>query len=474
MEKRNHLYVSRKNLLTWLMAVCMVGSAVARIALPGVKGTGEAQNVWSQIVLPVAATLLYALIVLLDGKERFYKTAIPIWMLGLYFGISVTRYPFQSIQWMVVGLYWVAVLFFCVLYTQITSGVVRHVWLLPLMFALPLGAMAYLHREVLMDGRWGTNLVLLPDALAFFGCLLQCLALRVHPVDEYHPTWGDRTDGRRVRSLPPMAQVSPYIMVTRNTSTNYFTDSFELSHIERYVRQKRREGYTNFGVMHVLLAAYVRALARYPGLNRFLSGQKVYTHGDDVQFCMTIKKEMSSDSPDTVIKVHLSPKDTAMDVYNKVNAEIEKVKNTPLDSNFDNTAHVLTLIPGVFLKFTVWLLRTLDYFGMLPQFLLEVSPFHGSVFFTSMGSLGIPPIYHHLYDFGNLPVFGSFGCKRRSLEVQEDGTVVQKKYIDFKFTMDERIVDGFYYAAFFKHYKRIILHPEVLDNPPEEVIRDID
>lgn len=474
MEKRNHLYVNRKNGLTWLMAVCMVGSAVARIALPGVKGTGEPQNVWSQILLPVAATLLYALIVLLDGKERFYKTAIPIWMLGLYFGISVTHYPFQSIQWIVVGLYWVAILFFCVLYTQITSGVVRHIWLLPLMFALPLGAMAYLHREVLTDGRPETDLVMLPDALAFFGCLLQCLALRVHPVDEYHPTWGDRTDGRRVRSLPPMAQVSPYIMVTRNTSTNYFTDSFELSHIERYVRQKRREGYTNFGVMHVLLAAYVRALARYPGLNRFLAGQKVYTHGDDVQFCMTIKKEMSSDSPDTVIKVHLSPKDTAMDVYNKVNVKIEEVKNTPLDSNFDNTAHVLTLIPGVFLKFTVWLLRTLDYFGMLPQFLLEVSPFHGSVFFTSMGSLGIPPIYHHLYDFGNLPVFGSFGCKRRSLEVQEDGTVVQKKYIDFKFCMDERIVDGFYYAAFFKHYKRIILHPEMLDNPPEEVVRDID
>ncbi len=474
MEKRNHLYVNRKNGLTWLMAVCMVGSAVARIALPGVKGTGEPQNVWSQILLPVAATLLYALIVLLDGKERFYKTAIPIWMLGLYFGISVTHYPFQSIQWIVVGLYWVAILFFCVLYTQITSGVVRHIWLLPLMFALPLGAMAYLHREVLTDGRPETDLVMLPDALAFFGCLLQCLALRVHPVDEYHPTWGDRTDGRRVRSLPPMAQVSPYIMVTRNTSTNYFTDSFELSHIERYVRQKRREGYTNFGVMHVLLAAYVRALARYPGLNRFLAGQKVYTHGDDIQFCMTIKKEMSSDSPDTVIKVHLSPKDTAMDVYNKVNVKIEEVKNTPLDSNFDNTAHVLTLIPGVFLKFTVWLLRTLDYFGMLPQFLLEVSPFHGSVFFTSMGSLGIPPIYHHLYDFGNLPVFGSFGCKRRSLEVQEDGTVVQKKYIDFKFCMDERIVDGFYYAAFFKHYKRIILHPEVLDNPPEEVVREID
>ena len=100
--------------------------------------------------------------------------------------------------------------------------------------------------------------------------------------------------------------------------------------------------------------------------------------------------------------------------------------------------------------------------------------FHGSLFFTSMGSLGIQPIYHHLYDFGNLPVFGAFGCKRRAMEVQEDGTVVQKKYIDVKFVLDERIVDGYYYAVFFKHYRSLLRHPEILDNPPEEIVRDID
>ena len=43
-----------------------------------------------------------------------------------------------------------------------------------------------------------------------------------------------------------------------------------------------------------------------------------------------------------------------------------------------------------------------------------------------------------------------------------------------KFALDERIVDGFYYAAFFKQYKRLMLHPEVLDRPPEEVLQDID
>lgn len=271
-----------------------------------------------------------------------------------------------------------------------------------------------------------------------------------------------------------MAQVSPYIMVTRNTSTNYFEESLEITHVDRYIRQKRREGLTSFGITHVLLACYVRALCRYPGLNRFLAGQKVYSRGNDIQYCMTIKKEMRADSPDTVIKVHLTPTDTAEDVYRKLQAAVDNVKSTPLDSNFDNTAGILTLIPGVFLKFVVWVLKTLDYFGMLPKFLLEVSPFHGSLFFTSMGSLGIPPIYHHLYDFGNLPVFGSFGMKRRATEVLEDGSVVQRKYVDVKFCLDERIVDGYYYAAFFKHYKRILQHPEILDHPPEEVLHDID
>jgi hypothetical protein len=105
---------------------------------------------------------------------------------------------------------------------------------------------------------------------------------------------------------------------------------------------------------------------------------------------------------------------------------------------------------------------------------VELSPFHGSLFFTSMGSLGIPPIYHHLYDFGNLPCFGAFGCKRRAVEVQEDGSVVQKKYIDVRFVLDERICDGYYYATFFKYFRRLLAHPEVLDNPPETVVADID
>ncbi len=472
MENNTRFYVSRKNVLTWLMALCMVCSAVTRIVFVGMKGTDDSLQVWSQIVLPVVATLLYAIIVLLTGKELFYKSAVSVWMIAIYYVFFFTGFNFGKFDMMISGLYVIAMLFMAVLYTQITCGKVPKTWLLIPVLAFPLAAQLYLEKHLLYS--LDTMKPLLPDILMIGGCIITVFAIRVHAVGEYHPTWGDRTDGRRIRTEPPMNQVSPYIMTTRNTSMNLFSESFEITNMERYIRQKRRDGLTSFGLMHVLLAAYCRSLCKYPGVNRFISGQKIYSHGNDIQFCMTIKKEMSSKSPETLIKVHLTPGDTAEDVYNKVNAAIEEVKNTPLDSGFDNLAHTLMLIPGIFLRFTVWLLKALDYYGLLPKFLLELSPFHGSVFFTSMGSLGIPPIYHHLYDFGNLPVFCSFGCKRRALEVQEDGSVVQRKYLDFNVTMDERTVDGFYYAAFFKTFKRILTHPEVLDTPPEEIVPDIE
>ena len=469
MENRISFYVSRKSVLTWLMTLCLVGSAVARVFIcSGMEGVG----VWSQIVLPIAAALLYALIVLLSGDEMFYKTAIPVWMAAVYSGIWINQ---NIANRMIVWLFWIALIFFASLYTDITSGHRKSgSFLLVPVVLVPLGFILYFYRMALLEGNLVTMLPFLPDVLMLVGVFFQIFALRIHADGAYHPTWGDRIDGRKVRTLAPMAQITAYFQWERNICSNLFEESFEITHIDRYIRQKRREGLTDFGITHVLLAAYVRGVARFPQLNRFINGQKVYSRGEDIQYCMVIKKEMTVDSPDTSIKVHLNPHDTSKEVYEKLNAAVESVKATKeLDSSLDSLIMLLNLIPSVVLKFTVWLLKLLDYFGLLPKFLLELSPFHGSLFFTSMGSLGIPPIYHHLYDFGNLPVFGAFGCKRKAVEVLEDGTIVPRKYIDCKFVLDERICDGYYYAAFFKYYRRLLRNPEILDQPPEEVVKDI-
>ena len=150
------------------------------------------------------------------------------------------------------------------------------------------------------------------------------------------------------------------------------------------------------------------------------------------------------------------------------------MKNAPQEnSDFDKTAGILALLPGPVYVIAVRLLELLDYWGLLPGFLLEVSPFHGSVFFTSMGSLGIPAILHHLYNFGNMPVFVAFGKKYRRTELNRDGTITTKKYVDMGFTLDERICDGFFYDSVLKYLKRIFNDPSRLDVPPETVVQDI-
>ncbi|MCQ2420967.1 MAG: hypothetical protein MJ118_07505 [Clostridia bacterium] len=470
MEKRISYYVSRKNLLIWLAALCMVGSAVIRIAFCG-KGA-ETKTVWFQIVLPVAACLIYVLILLLNGEERFYRTSVPVFMLAIYYGIKISS---GNLSIALDFAYWVAFLAIAWFYTSTVSGRVKSTLPLIALLGFGLAVILYTNRHQLRSGDWNTMAPLLPDILFVLGGWLVLPAMKIHLDGKYHPTWGDRSDGRKLRSLDPIQVVGNYIMPTRTGSSNFVRDSIEITNMERYIREKRKQGLTNFGITHVFLAAYVRAVAKYPAVNRFLSGQQVYSRDDDIQFCMVVKAEMATDGQESIAKLHLKPTDTAADIYRKLNEEVERIKNQPVGaSDFDKVAKLFSFIPGLLFKFTVWLLRVLDYFGLLPKFLLEVSPFHASIFFTSMGSLGIPPIVHHLYEFGNMPVFCAFGCKRHENEVQEDGTVVRRKYVDYTFNTDERICDGFYFATVLKYVKKLLAHPERLDDPPEEVIRDID
>lgn len=470
MKKRISYYVSRKNVFLWLAAAALVCSAAVRIAFVCGKGA-DASTMWFQIVLPVAASLIYTLILLCSGEERLYRTAVPVLLFAVYFGIRISGMPGASRRY--IFLCWIAYMAFAAVYAVIISGF-HGAWLLPLMHLAGLGVLLYDSRAALHAENIGVLYDNLPDLLVLFGGLVASLCVKVHLDSAYHPTWGDRSDGRKLRTLDPVQVVGNYVMPTRSGASNCIHETVEISAVERYIREKRRAGMPNFGITHVFLAAYVRCVAKYPALNRFLSGQQVYSRDNDIQFCMMVKEDMTTEAPESAMKLHLRPTDTVEDIYRKFNAEVDRIKDNSSASDFDKTAKALSLIPGVFFKFVIWVLKTMDYFGLLPRFLLEVSPFHGSIFFTSMGSLGIPPIVHHLYDFGNLPIFVAFGCKYRKNEVQLDGTVVQRKYIDYTVNTDERICDGFYFATTLKHMKKLLMHPERLDEPLEEVVRDID
>lgn len=467
-------YVSQKNGLTWVSAILLITSIVLRIAAVTFwKGEGVGcSTMWFAVILPSVALSIFVLQILTKASRHFYKTAIPIWLICLSAAIDYSANTAQQITFTL--LVWLMYLVFATVYTVVTAGATKRDWVLVPQFAAPLTYLLVRHWEVIRLFEVAAQPLRYARLFELLAGFLLVFAMRTFTDGAYHPTWGDRKDGRRIRTLEPISVIANYIMPNRNGASNFIRDSVDITELERYIRQKRASGLTEFGITDAFLAAYVRCVAKYPGANRFLAGQRVYSRDMDIQFCMVVKKEMTTTGSESIMKLHLTPYDTANDVYRKFHEAVDSIRNTPLDSNFDNTAKYLTFIPGVLLKLTIWLLKTLDYFGLLPKFLLEVSPFHASVFFTSMGSLGIPPVVHHLYDFGNMPVFCSFGAKRKVESVKEDGTIITKKFVDYTFNTDERTVDGFYYAELLRYFRRIIRNPEVLDKKPQEVNRDID
>lgn len=284
--------------------------------------------------------------------------------------------------------------------------------------------------------------------------------------------FGDRKDGRKLRSLHPIEALSPYIMISRNDAVTYISDKIDTSEVDRYVLAKRSSGLTHFGILHVFLAGYVRVVSQKPRINRFISGQKIFAR-NKIEVNMVVRKTLTEEEPETVIKVFFEPSDTAEDVYNRFEDAFTKAFEGD-ENDIDSAARVLNYIPGLVKKFAVWFLRTLDYFGIVPSSLLAVSPFHGSMFITSLGSLGIPPVYHHLYNIGNVPIFMAFGAKRYENHLDDQGQIVRKKYVDYTVVTDERICDGMYYAGVLKLFRAYLARPTVLDIPPLEIVRDIE
>ena len=257
--------------------------------------------------------------------------------------------------------------------------------------------------------------------------------------------WGDRREGRKLRTIDPIFKLMPYIMKKRSDSQNFFTEKLDITEAEKFCRQQIRSGKKNFSILHVIVASYIRVVSQRPAINRFVSGQKIYAR-NDIEVLMTIKKKMALDGEEASIKVKFEPTDTIYDVYDKFNRAIEENKGEVEANNTEKMAKILNRTPNWIIRIFIKLLNFLDYHGWLPKFILELSPFHGSMIITSMGSLGIRPIYHHIYDFGNLPVFVAYGAKQHGVKMDDNGEITKYRYIEMKVTTDERICDGYYFA----------------------------
>nr|WP_325298797.1 hypothetical protein [uncultured Dysosmobacter sp.] len=267
-----------------------------------------------------------------------------------------------------------------------------------------------------------------------------------------------RPDGTRVRGLTPIVQALPYIMPKRFDAQNWASDYVDEDIIKTFIRQKRREG-RHVTHMSVLAAAYYKAALENPKVNYFIMNRKVYQRN---HFCFSfvILKKRADGTPDeTSLKVFLKPEDDVFTISQKIKEQIDKNQDAVHNNNTDKFANLAFAVPGL-ARFVFWLAYRLDLHGLLPRKIIDLSPFHTSLFITNLASINTSYIFHHCYEFGTTSVFICMG-KPVPDPLAPAGS--RKKQMPLGVVMDERIATGIEYSRFFAAFERYLKKPELLE-----------
>lgn len=285
--------------------------------------------------------------------------------------------------------------------------------------------------------------------------------------------FGDRKDGYRLRHTQSVFAVMPHIMKSRADAQVYFDEYIEIDELERYVRAMRKEkDMPMFSLYHVLVAAMVRMFVLRPRLNRFVINGKTYAR-NHICVSMTAKRQMSKDAEEATIKPYFEKTDTVFDVYQKIDHALQtEVRDANGENDTDVIANILNHCPSWIIRAFINFITFMDNHNLLTNFINKVSPFHNSFYITDVGSIGIEPVYHHIYNFGTTSVFIAMGKKQRIPVCSADGTITTKKVVRIRLVLDERICDGHYYAESFRMFRRILKKPQQLEVPPTEFPED--
>ena len=283
----------------------------------------------------------------------------------------------------------------------------------------------------------------------------------------YRWTLGDRYDGWRVRKVDAVFSVIPFFLRTRMDSQIFFEEKVDIDHIEAFIKD-HKDDMPDLSIMQVFMAAIVRLISQRPHLNRFVIWNKIFAR-NHVNFSIAVKRSLSDDGEETLIKPYFLPSDTLHDVVRKTNLELENNKQVGQQNSSDIISKILGVLPDFLLRFVVLLLLYLDKVGIMPKFINKASPWHSTIFLTNIGSIGVESIFHHLYEFGTCSMFVAMGKKSRRQTIDRHGEKKLHKSIRLRFVLDERICDGFYYASSMRLLDKILSNPAVLLLPPDEV-----
>ena len=279
--------------------------------------------------------------------------------------------------------------------------------------------------------------------------------------------FGHRADGRILKEIDPIVALTPYLMPMRCDAQVFLNYKLDYEKLARYIVEQGNQGH-RFTFLELLIAAFVRVASEVPEVNRFVANKRMYAR-TQLTVSFVVLKETSKEGAveENTVKCYFDPHDTIFDVAERVSVAIDENRREAADNSTMKVAKLL--LRPVLANSVVAAARFMDRYGVMPKYIMNASPFHTSLFVTHMGSIGMPAVNHHIYNFGTTSLFLSMGSVERTIALGPDGKVIRKRYLPIGITADERICAGATYAKMVNRMMYYLNDPSLLETPPENV-----
>jgi hypothetical protein len=246
-----------------------------------------------------------------------------------------------------------------------------------------------------------------------------------------------RSDGTMI-GVPEFRRLMFFIMPGRNESVVYFDRFIRAEALEAYVAESRVK--LQADMTHALVAAAGIGLAENPRMNQFTVGRRMYARkGRWVTFSMK-RQAMNKQAKLSAVKREIPDGQTFAELVAGINSEIRAERSGEMTAA-DKEFQIFNVLPRPLLYFAASAIRWLDYYNLMPAFFIKGDGMYTSIFIANLGSVGMSPGYHHLYEYGTCPLFIMVG-KVEERPVVENGEIKVGRVLHLRFSYDERIADG--------------------------------
>ena len=268
-----------------------------------------------------------------------------------------------------------------------------------------------------------------------------------------------RPDGAPVPDVHPMRRIMPFLMPTKNGAFVLFEQEVAAAPIRELLATLNADRPADRPItfFHLVLRGLGIVLGEFPRLNRFIAGSRVYQR-NGIWLSFSAKQRMERDAPIFTAKVKVDPTEPLVTMVDRVLGTLSEGRSGR-ESATDREVKLFLRVPAPLLRLGVRIVKRLDAWGLLPASFTRDDPLYASAFIANLGSVGLDAAFHHLFEYGTIPIFVTIGRFHRAPFVRDDGSVASREIVVLRYTYDERIEDGFYAARALERLHALLAEP---------------